>query len=70
MINLHYIGVMPLCFADSKINNLRENEKLYRSFTLEDSAVGCKVTFPSSLSSKANIEAFSVYNFTFTEGKG
>jgi hypothetical protein len=38
--------------------------------TFDDRGVGLRTTFPSSLSSRANIPGFSVYSFTLTTGKG
>lgn len=38
--------------------------------TLDDMAVGCRTTLPSSLSSRESMEADSVYSFTFTLGSG
>lgn len=38
--------------------------------TFIESAVGCRTTLPSSLSSNARIEATSVYSLTLTLGRG
>lgn len=38
--------------------------------TFDESGVGRNVTLPISLSSRASIPGFSVYNFTLTTGNG
>lgn len=43
---------------------------LFVQFTCGVCGFGCRVTFPSSLSSSESIPAFSAYNFNLTTGRG